>query len=271
MFVIEVPCFNLDQIYNSGQAPRWIQIEQSPTKSKYVIPYKDKSLKIEQHRDRFDWTKHRLVMSCTDKEFYDTWFHYFDLGFDYSQLNFKIKKMGGKLKTTAVCGTGIHILLNQDWFEMFVYTKLVEKVGYDKAKVALNHIAETCGVKHKQSMREIGKIVWYEFPSPEMLLENIDSLKRMGRINKWLRRLCEEIVHRDFAYSCHGNWNDLGKLYGGYDVNTFPTFELERIIKKNFKCKADEFADIYLDGIEHKGVVYLYILNFIRNLSKEAK
>ena len=50
MFVIEVPYFNLDQIYNSGQAPRWIKLMES----KYVIPHRDKALKIEQQRDRSD-------------------------------------------------------------------------------------------------------------------------------------------------------------------------------------------------------------------------
>ena len=53
MFVIEVPYFNLDKIYESYQAPRWIKLKES----KYVIPHRDKALKIEQQ-------KTRLIMSC---------------------------------------------------------------------------------------------------------------------------------------------------------------------------------------------------------------
>ena len=46
MFVIEVPYFNLDKIYESYQAPRWIKLKES----KYVIPHRDKALKIEQEK-----------------------------------------------------------------------------------------------------------------------------------------------------------------------------------------------------------------------------
>ena len=98
MFVIEVPYFNLDHIYNSGQAPRWIQLGQSPEKSKYVIPHKGKALKIQQQRDKFDWTRHRLIMSCTEQDFYDIWFEYFDFKMDCLTENEKVKRLGGKLK-----------------------------------------------------------------------------------------------------------------------------------------------------------------------------
>ena len=83
MFVIEIPYLNLDQIYDSGQAPRWIKLRES----KYVIPYKDKALKIEQQRDRFDFNRYRFIMSCSEDEFCNIWFNYFDVETDYMQLN----------------------------------------------------------------------------------------------------------------------------------------------------------------------------------------
>ena len=49
MFVIEVPYIDLDQIYNSGQIFTWIKLKDA----KYVIPFKDKALKIEQAKERF--------------------------------------------------------------------------------------------------------------------------------------------------------------------------------------------------------------------------
>lgn len=266
MFVIEVPYFNLDHIYMSGQTPRWIRLKES----KYVIPFKDKALKIEQQKDKFDLNKCRLIMNCNEEDFYNIWFEYFDLKTDYFDLNRKVKKLGGKFKVPANRGSGIHIL-KQDAFEAYVFSKMVEKVGYAKAALALNHIAEVCGKKHVQSMREAGRITWYEFPTPEMILEKFDKLKKMGKINNWLKRLCEAIVYKYYGYDIEGNWNDICNLYmGNGNKNVFPLVGIEEVISKNFGCPAEEFADWYLYDFENKGLVYLYILHHVMNRPKEV-
>ena len=259
MFVIEVPYFNLDHIYNSGQAPRWIKLKEG----KYVIPFKDKALKIEQQRDKYDWTRYRFIMSCSEEDFYNIWFHYFDLKMDCMDENMKIKNLGGKFKVPANLGFGIHIL-NQDKFETYVLSKLITYVGYTKAKAAINHIAEACGIKHIQSMREAGKIVWYEFPTPEMILENFNKLRKMGKVNAWLKKLCEAIVYDFYAYEKSGNWNDLCKLLMG-DKSVFPLTSIEDILEEEFDCVPEEFADWYLNEIENKGLVYMYIVNYALN------
>lgn len=264
MFVIEVPHFNLDQIYNSGQAPRWIKLKES----KYVVMHKDKVLKIEQQRDRFDLNKYRLIMSCTEEDFYGTWFNYFDLRTDYLDLNLKTKRLGGKFKVPANRGSGIHIL-NQDPFEAYVFTKLIANVCYIRACLAINHIAEVCGIKHVQSMREAGRITWYEFPTPEMILENFDNLKKMGKINNWLKRLCEAIVYDYYAFTKYGN--ELYELFVKHNMSVFPTYGIEEAITKNFGCPAEEFADWYLYDFENKGLVYMYILNHIMNPPEEVQ
>ena len=268
MFVIQVPYFNLDHIYNSGQAPRWIQLTQSPEKSKYVISHKDKVLKIEQQRDRFDWTKFRMIMSCTEEDFYNVWFEYFDLRMDCATENNKIKKLGGKFKIPASRGHGIHIL-NQDPFEAYVLAKIVTNAGYEKALVAMNHIAETCGVCHKQSMREAGRVTWYEWPSPEMILENFDKLKKMGKINARLKKLCEAIINDGFDITQSDN--ELFRLFGMHDMSVFPTVGIEETLGKNFDCEFDEFADLYLSEFENKGLIYMYIVHHIMNPPEEVK
>lgn len=267
MFVIEIPNFNLDHIYNSGQVPRWIQLKQSAEKSKYVVMHKDKVLKIEQQRDKYDFTKHRLIMSCTEEDFYSIWYDYFDLRTDYMDLNLKTKKINGKFKTPANRGNGIHIL-NQDPFEVYVFTKMIANVGYVKASKALNHIAEVCGIKHVQSMREAGRITWYEFPTPEMILENFDNLKKMGKINNWLKRLCEAIVNDYYAFTKCGN--ELYELFAKHNMSAFPAIGIEETIKKNFGCSAKEFVDLHLYDFENKGLVYMYILHHIMNPPKEV-
>lgn len=261
MFVIETPYFNLDHIYNSGQAPRWIKLKEG----KYVIPFRDKALKIEQQRDKYDLTRYRLILSCTEEDFYNIWFEYFDLRMDCLDENNKIKRLGGKFKVPANRGHGIHIL-KQDAFEAYILSKLVIMVGYEKAKVAMNHIAETCGVKHIQSMREAGKVIWYEWPTPEMILKNFDKLKRMGKFNKWLKKLCEELLIGCVVF----DENELFKLFAMHDLNVFPLDGIKEVLEKNFGENPEEFADWYLDDIENKGLVYMYIVHHILNKPKEA-
>ena len=263
MFVIEVPYFNLDQIYASGQCPRWIKLKES----KYVIPFRDKALKIEQQRDKYDWTRYRLIMSCTEDDFYNVWFNYLDLRMDCLDENSKVKRLGGKFKVPANRGNGIHIL-HQDHFEAYVLAKLITYVGYEKAAVAMNHIAEVCGVKHNQSMREAGRITWYEWPTPEMILEHHHKLGKMGKINSWLKRLCEAIVNDDYAYTKSDD--ELFRLFGMHDTTVFPLAGIEETLMKNFGEEPEEFADWYLGDIENKGLVYMYIVHHILNRPKEV-
>lgn len=264
MFVIEVPYFNLDQIYASGQCPRWIKLKES----KYVIPFRDKALKIEQQRDKYDWTRYRLIMSCTEDDFYNVWFNYLDLRMDCLDENNKIKRLGGKFKVPANRGNGIHIL-HQDYFEAYVLAKLITYVGYKNAAVAMNHIAEVCGVKHNQSMREAGRITWYEWPTPEMILEHHHNLGKMGKINSWLKRLCEAIVNDYYAYTKSDD--ELFRLFGMHDTTVFPLVGIEKTLMKNFGEEPEEFADWYLSDIENKGLVYMYIVHHILNRPKEVR
>lgn len=263
MFVIDVPYFNLDHIYNSGQAPRWIKLKES----KYVIAHKDKVLKIEQVRDRSDWTKYRLIFSCTEEEFFNIWFEYFDLRMDCLAENSKIKRLGGKFKVPANRGFGIHIL-KQDPFEAYILCKIITNAGYQKAFAAMNHIAQVCGTSHTQNMREAGKITWYEFPTPEMILENFDNLKRMGKINAWLKKLCLAIINDGFDVTTTDN--ELFRLFAMHDLEVFPLAGIEETLAKNFDCEPDEFADWHLDDVENKGLVYLYILHHVKNPPEEV-
>lgn len=265
MFVIDVPYFNLDQIYNSCQCPRWIKLAES----NYVVPFRNKALKIEQQRDKYDWTKYRLIMSCSEEDFFNIWFDYFDLRMDCFDENIKVKRLGGKFKSIANRGKGIHIM-HQDEFEAYVLAKLITFVGYRKAGELMNRIAQTYGIEHSQHMREAGRVVWYEWPTPEMLLEklNNEKLRPDNKVKRFLKKLCEAIINDDYAYT-HSD-NELFKLFGKHDVTVFPVNEIEETLAKNFRCESDEFADLYLNEIENKGVVYMYILHHIMNPPKEA-
>ena len=265
MFVIDVPYFNLDQIYNSGQVPRWIKLKEG----KYVIPFKDKALKIEQQRDRFNFDKYRLIMSCSADDFYDTWFEYLDLRTDCLDVNMKVKRLGGKFKVPANRGSGIHII-HQDEFEAYVLAKLITFVGYRKAGELMNRIAQTYGIEHNQRMREAGRVVWYEWPTPEILLEklNKENLKSDNKVKRFLKKLCEAIINDGYDYTCSDN--ELFRLFGVHDTTVFPLIGIEETLIKNFGEESEEFADWYLGDIENKGLVYMYIVHHILNRPKEV-
>lgn len=255
MFVINVPYFNLDQIYNSLQAPRWIKVREL----KYIVIYKEHVLKVEQQKER-------LIFSCSEEEFYNIWFNYFDLKTDCLIENNKIKRLGGKFKIPANRGNGIHIL-NQDPFEMYVFSKLVYYVGYTEATKLMNWIACDYGIEHKQSMREVGRVTWYEWPTPERFLEQLNEEEITGKVKIFLKKLCNAIVNEDLDITKSDN--ELFKLLGMHEVNSFPLDGIKDALEKNFGENPEDFADWYLDEIENKGLVYMYILHHISNPPKE--
>ena len=100
-----------------------------------------------------------------------------------------------------------------------------------------------------------------------MILDKHDKLKRMGKINAWLKKLCEAIVDKGYEY--YESDNELFRLFGMHDVSQFPTVRIEDAIMKNFKENPEEFADRYLGDVEEKGMVYMYIVHHILNRPKE--
>lgn len=258
MFVIEVPYFDLDQIYNSGQVPRWIKLRDG----KYVVQHQDKVLKIEQQK------KNKLLMSCNDQEFFEIWYEYFDLRTDYMEVNHTVQSKVKKFKVPARRGNGIHII-NQDQFELYVYCKLIQFVGYEKAKDLMNKIAEKYGTMHKQAMREAGRVTWYEWPSPEQLLEQLDREEVTGKLKRFLRKLSDAIVNHDYAFTHNGN--ELFELLGRHKLESFPVIGIEETIEKNFECDVDEFKETYLENFEYAGIAYLYVLHHISNPPREVK
>lgn len=265
MFVIDVPFFNLNHIYNSSQCPRWIKLSES----KYIIPFRDKALKIEQRFDISSSENCHLIMNCSEEDFYNIWFDYLDLRTDYLSENYKIKRLCRKLKIPANRGSGIHIL-HQDSFEAYVFAKLVGFVGYKKAGELMNRIAQAYGIERKQSMREAGRVTWYEWPTPERMLEKLlkEKIKSDNKVKRFLRDLCKAIVSDGYEYTSSDN--ELFRLFGMHDMTVFPLNGIEEALSKNPHGKPDEFADQYLYNVENKGLAYEYIVHHVMNKPKEA-
>lgn len=269
MYVMEVPFLNLDQVYVSGQVFRWIRYRDG----KYVIPHRDKALKVEQQKDR-------LIMSCNEEDFYGTWWEYFDLQTDYADLNYKAKTQGGQLKISAVRGSGIHIL-KQDLFEMIVTFMLATATNIPNVKRMLHLIEEACGIKHRQNMRECGQVTWYEFPEPWQVLMNADrlgdnfGLKRKENV----LQICEDIcsgwldlnVLRWMSYpeakELLMQFDGIGSkvadcicLYGLHHMDAFPVdTHIAQILQRDFDCDVETFLEWYgMDGLNGLMQQYLY-------------
>lgn len=283
MFVIEVPYINIDQIYNSGQCFRWIRLRDSL----YVIPFRNQALKIEQQKER-------LIMSCTDEQFYETWYHYFDLQLDYLVLNSKVKRVDDNyLKICANRGKGIRII-KQDLFEMIITFALATATNIPRIKTMVDALCQLCGVKHIQSIREAGKVTWYEFPTPESIIEKVDKLDscKLGYCKDVIIGLCEDVIDgwldldelsmmsyvdaKDYLMQFNGigpKVADCICLYGLHKLEAFPIdTHIEQILEREFDCDYETFVEWYLDGLfEYQGVIQQYMFYNEINPPKEAK
>lgn len=277
MFIIQIPYLNLDQCYNSGQVFRWIKLRDG----KYVIPHGDSALKIEQVK-REDRYSDRFVLSCTDQEFYDKWYDYFDIQTDYMSLNMRIRQMDEEFKPKANRANGIRIL-RQDLFEVIVSFMLATATNIPNIKRMLEQIAVKCGRQHKNSMREVGVVKWYEFPTYEMILdkqkrlddtfglkrkENIISLCKdmdMGWIDLDELYDMEYSEAKEFLMCINGIGNKVADcicLYGLHKMESFPIdTHIDKVITRDFGLDTyEEFDEWYLQDLSDcKGLVQQYM------------
>lgn len=269
MFVIETPYFDLDQTYDSGQVFRWIKLRNG----KYIIPFVDKAVKIEQQ-------KNRLIIACPEEDFYTVWYEYFDLKTDYLAINSQAKSINDYMKVCANRGKGIHIL-KQDLFEMIITFMLATATNISRVKQMLNMICESCGKLHTQSMRECGKVTWYEFPKPESIIANQNKIGNLGLDRKeHVIQICQDIVDgwldldelrsmdykeaREYLTQFAGigpKVADCICLYGLHLTESFPIdTHIDQILEREFECDYEDFKGWYLDGMEnHAGIIQQYM------------
>ena len=282
MYVIEVPFLDLNQIYESAQPLRWIKLRDS----KYIIQDGCHALKVEQQ-------KGRLIMSCTEEEFYERWYNYFDMETDYGKAYFDLCRQGDFLKICAVRNGGVRVI-HQDLFECIITHIIYSNCDHYVAKFMLDNFVRVCGVEHTQGMREAGRITWYEFPTPEAILEKIDILGLPEKVYKEIRNICEDIIEGwldidelkemkfNEARSCLAEFCTNDKvlnfisLYGFHDLDWFPDNKfINEIITREF-WDTELFVEEHLNKLKgYRGIAYMYIvgneINPPRNIADEMK
>lgn len=272
MFVMEVPFLNLDQIYESGQCPRWIRLRES----KYVIQNGDKALKVEQQ-------KGRLIMSCSEEDFYEIWFKYFDLDTDYAHSFYALGMNEMFLKICAVRGQGVRIL-RQDLFESIITSVISSWCDLSITRHAVQMLNIVCGVKRVQAMREAGRITWYEFPTPEAIIENQDKLDTgyFGFLKEKILDVCQDIADgwldldllKTLSYADAKEYllqfesfdmkaADQICLYGLHHLCAFPENEsVEDAIARELDCDIETFTSWFIGDLNgYEGIIYQYIFN----------
>lgn len=174
MFIIQIPYLSLDQTFKSGQHLRWIKINDD----KFIIINGSKIVKVSQNRDRF-------CFDCTEAEFYDTWYDYFDIGTDYLLYNYRINNVDEDFVIeSSNRGKGIRII-KQNIFEVTIASILDYFYNGDASLVdrAIHLLCKVCGKKRKNTIREAGQLIWYEFPTPEKILYQANTLFRMSMLS----------------------------------------------------------------------------------------
>lgn len=167
MFVIEIPFFDLQKTFETSQCLRWKRLKEGM----FVVIYRDKALRIEQQKQRF-------ILNCSADEFYDIWFNYFDVVYDYSKVNREVKRFDNYFHIVAVKEQGVRII-NQDLFEVLVKEILTDKIEESKKIEYIEKMCRLIGTEHNQSMKEAGKVKWFEFPNPVQLKENQEILVKI--------------------------------------------------------------------------------------------
>ena len=273
MYVLEVPYMNLDQIYASGQVFRWIRLRES----KYVVPLRDKALKVEQQ-------KNRIMFDCTEDAFFEIWWNYFDLQTDYSIPFYAIRRTSDDNKIAANRAKGIHIL-NQDLFEVIIACCLGLPFSNETVEIQrqrMFEISKRIGTKHKQAMREDGQFVWYEFPTPKKLLENIDDISDvLGKNYDLIFDLCDSIecgwfdidILKDLStsdakeylqqFGINKQKSNAICLYGLHKLDSFPVDRCIKTIIKDNDMNLKEYYNEFISGDQivddNKGILRMYL------------
>lgn len=180
-----IPYLNLSNIYNSGQAIGWRKVSEN----KYIVTHKDKIVQVTQRKENFSF-------SCSEEEFYNTWYDYFDLGTDYS-LCFNFFRTIDKEDLRPMCNRckGLHIL-KQDIFRVLIYSIFYEKTkSFSQSDVLCEMLSQCAGKKRKKTIS--GQVInWFEFPSAKSILKKKQSLDKycMSNFKDEILYVCELIV-----------------------------------------------------------------------------
>ena len=148
VFLRDIEHFNPVQIFECGQAFRWIK-----AKDGYKGIVLGKVLKLKETDGGFE-----LQNTCMD-EFHSVWSHYFDLDRDYGAIKTELLK-DEAIKEAVNFGSGIRIL-NQDFWETLISFIISANNNIPRIKGIIERLSLAYGEKIHSTEGE-----FYAFPDP---------------------------------------------------------------------------------------------------------
>lgn len=262
MYSINVPFFNLDHIYNSGQVFTWIKCSDG----KYVVKFRDKVTKVQQKGEH-------IFFSCSEEDFYEIWWDYFDFGTDYSVINYRYKTLDENTVIRMNRCKGLHIV-RQDLFETIIFSMLETATSIERVRQMILGICTKCGNKHVNSMAEVGAVKWYEFPKPEQILKNknklttqevgykIDIIEDICRcvVDGWLDLNMLKVMDTEDAIEYLMEFKGIGRkvaesicLYGMHRLECFPIdTHMKQYFSKEYDMSPEEWLGANIYGTKYE-------------------
>ena len=182
MVKVEHENFSVKQIARSGQCFRMNEIETGVFE---VIAY-GKRLHIIQEKDNGP-----VALCCSRQEYETLWKRYFDLETNYGYYIDHIDPDDCFLSRAVQAGGGIRILRQELW-ETMVSFIISQNNSIPRIKKSIESLCVSCGIAHGELFE--GR-QWYEFPSPESLLdEEAMAPAKLGYRAKYIASLARNVV-----------------------------------------------------------------------------
>lgn len=179
---ISIPCFQLDQIAQSGQCFRMTPLDHGG----YSVISCGHYLKIQEQPSL---ESAQVSFTCPETDL-DFWFQYFDLNTDYQAILNSIQPEDAYLTAAGKTGSGIRIL-RQDLWEMIITFIISQQKTIPAIRQAVEKLSRQYGTLIQESASE----PVYAFPSPEQLsrasLEDLLNLK-LGYRAKYILKTTED-------------------------------------------------------------------------------
>lgn len=193
MFVIEAPGFSLEDTWRSRQSVLLKKLHVD-TGAAYVIQTCGKLLVASQ-------VKSRLLLHCSEEDFFTTWYQYFHLGVDYSHDRSELLTARPLLNDAARSAPGVHVLQQQPWEELLT-SRLEHELGWHGACDAVDDVCVACfGGTKKKNVPGIGSVRWAPLQSPENTVELLQQEDALWFIDEQLAKLVVSIAEEFMAGS----------------------------------------------------------------------
>lgn len=298
MFVIDVPYFSIRQTFFSGQTLLWNRYDRNADHTRYTIQHGDKLLGVAQKGER-------LILNCTEDDFFDVWYEYLDIGTDYQNVNRSLMDCQGHMREFATYSDGVHVV-NQGAHEAFLTTLLRYRQYGTESKRLMRWLCENCGEESRKLIKGLGSVKYFTVPTVEQLYS---KLWLIGETFLDVEYPDEQqaldfcTMDRVYQYVCAAYDGDIDfehyqqmddekllldlrmhewipdervrkriMLYG-FGRNVFPMSDfMEQKIKKHTHFEPDLFVDWYLQDSPYKGYASQYMLyKFLNPIERQDK